>query len=95
MDTQTFAMGYLEKLMDFLEKRDVDTEWDGASLTFVSPVHPGTYLLTYHGVQEQLWLSSPLSGAHHFRFMPETQIWHHTRTDVPLETLLQQEIFQA
>ena len=93
MNAQTLAIAYLEKLMDSLEKREVDTEWEGQSLTFVSSYHPGTYLLTYHGVQEQLWLSSPVSGAHHFRLVSETQTWHHTRTDALLETVIDQELF--
>lgn len=47
------------------------------------------FLLNYHGVTNQLWYSSPLSGAHHFAFVNGE--WLCTRTGNPLNDLLSNE----
>jgi frataxin-like iron-binding protein CyaY len=48
------------------------------------------YLLNYHGVTQQIWLASPLTGAHHFR--QQEGRWVSTRGADELTTLLEAEL---
>ena len=48
------------------------------------------YLLNYHGVTHQIWLASPLTGAHHFRLQDGR--WVSTRGTEDLITLLETEL---
>jgi len=61
-----YITSYLEELDEF----DVDETQDG--ILIKSP--RGNYLLNYHGVTKQIWVASPLSGAHHFDYSPTSAI---------------------
>lgn len=50
------------------------------------------FLLNYHGVTQQLWYSSALSGAHQF-FLNQDG-WICTRTGISLNDLLSRELCQ-
>jgi frataxin len=79
----------LNTLFEQLEKVGFDGECDGHSLAFdLSDGRP--YLLNYHGVTHQIWLASPLSGAHHFRYQDGR--WISTRGTDDLITLLESEL---
>ncbi len=60
------AFQTLNALFERLEKAGFDPECDGHSLSFDWP-DGRPYLLNYHGVTHQIWLASPLTGAHHFQ----------------------------
>ncbi len=49
------------------------------------------YILNKHSPNCELWLSSPLSGAHHFSLSPDTGLWASTRSDETLLALLEGE----
>lgn len=79
----------LNILFEKLEKAGFDGECDGHSLAFeLSEKQP--YLLNYHGVTQQIWLASPLTGAHHFRFVEG--VWISTRGTAELVALLEEEL---
>jgi CyaY protein len=50
----------------------------------------GVYQFNYHGVTDQVWLSSPVSGAHHFIF--DSDLWRSTRYAETLQQILEKEI---
>ncbi|MBW8309688.1 MAG: hypothetical protein K0M45_08680 [Candidatus Paracaedibacteraceae bacterium] len=51
------------------------------------------YLLNYHGVTQQIWYSSAMSGAHHFA-LTESGVWHCTRSKNTLYEVLSSELSQ-
>jgi frataxin len=60
----------------------------GGILTIATPV--GHYVVNKHAVMQQVWLSSPVSGAWHF-VLQGTQ-WRATRSDDTLDALLLREL---
>ncbi len=85
--SRTIAMQTLEKYADKLEN-DFDLDLDG---DFLKIAHPkGQFLLNYHPTLNQLWLASPLTGAHHFQYKNE---WVCTRTEKGLEEVLQKDLY--
>ncbi len=83
------AFKILNSLFDQLESVGFDAECDGYSLAFDLP-DGRPYLLNYHGVTEQIWLASPLTGAHHFRLSEGR--WVSTRGGGDLMFLLETEL---
>jgi frataxin len=81
------------KMLDFLllrlEGLGFDGDCDGYSLTFHAQ-DGKSYLLNYHGVTRQIWLASPLTGAHHFRLQEGR--WISTRSSDNLISLLETEL---
>lgn len=68
---------------------EYDVDYENQSL--VIDLNDGRqYLLSFHGVTQQIWLSSPLSGAHHYVWGP--QGWSSTRDEITLFQLLEQEL---
>ncbi|HVO01252.1 MAG TPA: iron donor protein CyaY [Candidatus Cybelea sp.] len=78
-DFETEAEKVLARLMVEIEDQVPDAEADlqGGILT-VSLEGTGQYLINKHGPNREIWLSSPKSGAWHFRREPETG-WVSTR----------------
>ena len=79
-------MACLADVLMSVEALDVDEISEGLSII----VPAGQYLLNYHGVAQQLWLSSPTTGAHHFDYQDSG--WVCTRTHQPLLNVLGQEL---
>ncbi len=51
----------------------------------------GTYQINYHGVTQQIWVSTPVTGAHHFEYRDAD--WVSTRDkDKKLWTLIKDEL---
>lgn len=46
------------------------------------------FVLNRHGASRQIWLSSPVSGAHHYAYEPSSGAWRQTRQGLPLEAQL-------
>jgi len=83
------ALKTLDTLFEQLEKAGFHCECDGYSLAIDLP-DGRHYLLNYHGVTHQIWLASPLTGAHHFRLQDGR--WVSTRETGGLTTLLETEL---
>jgi len=84
---QSIALQYLQDLCD-----DLEDTWDadyteGALLIGHSK---GQFLLNYHGTMDQIWLSSPISGAHHFSCKDSK--WVCTRTNKELLNILESDL---
>ena len=82
----------LNQLLDQLEDAlgdiaDVDLQ---QSILTVELDAGGQYVINGHNVAFEMWVSSPVSGAHHFRYDEGQQAW---RTDHhEFATLLQQDL---
>lgn len=89
-DFDSAANGKLEELAHFFEEfwpeADVDLFEDSLMVNLSGRRQ---YLINKHGVTRQLWISSPFTGAHHFKF--KNNFWVSTRTDEPIEAFLQHE----
>ena len=68
---------------------EIDFQEDGLLITDSLKRH---FLINYHGVAQQIWYSSALSGAHHFAL--KNGEWHCTRTEIPLNDILSTELSQ-
>ncbi|WP_459851187.1 iron donor protein CyaY [Dongia sp. agr-C8] len=71
----------LDRLMQEIEDQaldDLDLDLEGGVLTIGLPDSGGTYLVNKHAPNREVWLSSPKSGAWHFRHDPEAG-WISTR----------------
>jgi CyaY protein len=88
LSLSTEAYKTLNELLEKLEENDIDAECDGHSLSF--EINERCYLLNYHGVAGQIWLSSPVTGAHHFRL--EKKGWVSIRNNDHLVSLLEKEL---
>lgn len=74
--------------LEALDELDFEIDYDGKALEiYLSDGQQ--YLINFHGVTNQLWLSSPFSGAHHFDYKEEN--WQSTRMDINLKMLLKTE----
>lgn len=74
------ASQVLDRLMQEIEDQamdDLDVDLEGGILTIGLP-EGGQYLINKHGPNREIWLSSPKSGAWHFRHDPEAG-WISTR----------------
>lgn len=81
------AFKYLQDLCDKFE-HDWDTDYTEGALIIEHP--KGQFLLNYHGTMDQIWLSSPITGAHHFIY--NSHQWLCTRTQKELESILRQDL---
>ena len=79
---------YLDRLSERLEASGLDTDY--ANLTLSFPVACGLYLFKVHGLTEEIWLSSPVSGGH--RFAQNGDQWINIRTEEELDSFLQEEL---
>ena len=51
------------------------------------------FVISIHEPSKQIWLSSPLSGAHHFSYSNELKKWISTRnSDIELFSIVESEI---
>jgi len=84
---QAIALKFLSDLCDALET-DYDADFAGDVLV----IHHsrGEFLLNYHGTMDQIWLSSPVSGAHHFNY--QNLQWLCTRSQRTLDEILRNDL---
>ena len=74
-------------LMDALDSHDIPYQETPQSLSISTS--QGVYLLNAQGMLAQLWLSSPVSGAHHFVW--QGNHWTSTRSTATLHSILWEE----
>lgn len=91
------AAALLDRLADRLETAladvaEVDYE---AGILQIEIDGAGTWVVNRHAPTAQIWMSSPVSGAHHFAHDPAGGPWADTRGGADLETLLRDELAVA
>lgn len=88
---ETIAASTLSHIADQFESQtDLDVDLQGLQLTICGEMHQ-TFLLNFHSPTQQMWLSSPVTGAHHFHW---DGMWVCTRTAVALNEILSADIRQ-
>lgn len=85
--TRIIAMKTMQEYADIFEN-DFETDLDGDFLKIFNT--KGQFLLNYHPTLDQLWFSSPVSGAHHFKYQDE---WVCTRTGEKIENILKKDLY--
>jgi frataxin len=92
MPFQKQATQTLDAIADAVENTLGDAysvDWEGEILT-LEDAQGKQYVLNKHAPTEQLWLSSPVSGAWHFAWKNDT--WVSTRGEDTLESILHKEL---
>ncbi len=76
---KNLAKKTLEDIFDNIEKSydhfDVDFEEENLKIESGTNI----FILSIHNPSSQIWLSSPISGAHHFQFNDSNHEWTSTR----------------
>ena len=93
-DHTVYLNDLYEKLSDLCEQPELDdflsVEFDGTYLHITA--EEKEYLIHWHNVQNQVWLSSPKSGAHHFEWSSDQRLCSTRNPTLILEQLLEQEL---
>lgn len=88
---ETRADAELDHLAERLEAASQALEVDFEPGTLTVELDDGRqYLLNRHYINREIWLSSPVSGAHHF--VAEGEGWRSTRGPQTLRALLADEL---
>ena len=63
---QNLAKKTLDDIFNIVEKKshDFDVDFEGENL--IIEIDNSTFVLSIHNPTQQIWMSSPVSGAHHF-----------------------------
>lgn len=64
----------------------LEADYQGGILEILLPEDGGTYVINRHGASREIWVSSPRSGAWHFRPHPDG-LWRSTRGGKEAPTL--------
>jgi frataxin len=94
---ESLADALLSQLFDAIEAASSDraeVDLEGGVLT-LEVEGTGTWVLNKHAPMQQLWLSSPRSGAHHFAREEGHGRWLSTRGGGELMALLKAELEAA
>jgi len=90
----SLANEILENISDSIEDIDqegnFDCELSDGILTIEIPSNK-QYVINKHEASQQIWLSSPLSGAHRFSYIDSKESWV-SRDELELYTMLQEEL---
>ena len=85
----------LDEIFNLVESnyKDFEVDYEDENLRIDSLKNNSTYIISIHSPTSQIWLSSPLSGAHHFEMLSES--WISTRDkELKLLELLTKELNQ-
>ncbi len=83
----------LEFLQDHIESFLETAEVDLLNETLTVILGSGQqYIINKHNPTQQIWVASPISGAHHFRYDEDNQTWCNVRKGPDLDALLDQEL---
>ena len=91
---ETMAEKTIESLFEAIMRELGDTaevDLEGGILN-VELEDGRVFIINKHSPNRQIWLSSPLSGAHHFSFDEDAGVWASTRDSGQLLSLLEGEL---
>ena len=89
------AKKILDELFSFVEKEfeNFDVDYEDENLVIQTLDEKRTFILSLHEPSSQIWLSSPITGAHHFEKDKNSHNWINTRDkNIFLHKLLQSEL---
>ena len=75
------AKKILDELFSFVEKEfdNFDVDYEDENLVIQTLDEKRTFILSLHEPSSQIWLSSPITGAHHFEKDQSSLNWISTR----------------
>ena len=84
----------LNSIFEFINSFNYDLEIDFLDNNITIEMDDDRiFVISIHEPSKQIWLSSPLSGAHHFSESNELNQWISTRnTDIELFSIIENEI---
>ena len=86
----------LDDIFNLVESKfdNYEVDYEDENLRIDSLEGKGTFVVSIHTPTSQIWLSSPLSGAHHFESRsPESMEWISTRdVNINLKQLIMKEL---
>ena len=86
----------LDDIFNLVESRfdNYEVDYEDENLRIDSLEGRGTFIVSLHSPTSQIWLSSPISGAHHFESVsPDSIEWISTRdTNITLKQLIIKEL---
>ena len=65
---QNLAKKTLDHIFNLVEKKFQDFEVDFEGENLIIEINNSTFVLSIHNPTQQIWMSSPVSGAHHFEY---------------------------
>ena len=90
------ASDTLDDIFNLVESKfdNYEVDYEDENLRIDSLEGKGTFVLSIHTPTSQIWLSSPISGAHHFESKsPESIEWTSTRdANINLKQLIIKEL---
>ena len=90
------ALETLDDIFNLVESEfdNFEVDYEDENLRIDSLRGRGTFIVSIHSPTSQIWLSSPISGAHHFESMSKDSVeWISTRdTNINLKQLLIKEL---
>ena len=90
------ALETLDDIFNLVESKfdTYEVDYEDENLRIESLEGKGTFIVSIHTPTSQIWLSSPLSGAHHFESRsPESMEWISTRdVNINLKQLIMKEL---
>ena len=90
------ALETLDDIFNLVESKfdTYEVDYEDENLKIESLEGKGTFIVSIHTPTSQIWLSSPISGAHHFESIsPESSEWISTRdTNINLKQLIIKEL---
>ena len=89
------AKKILDELFSLVEKEfdNLDVDYEDENLVIQTFDEKSTFIINIHEPSSQIWLSSPISGAHHFEKDKNSINWMSTRDqNIILYKFLQSEL---
>ena len=89
------ALDTLDDIFNLVESKfdNFEVDYEEENLRIDSLEGKGTFIVSIHSPTSQIWLSSPISGAHHFELINNTNDWIGTRDkNLNLIKVLQMEL---
>ena len=90
------ALDTLDEIFNLVESKfdNFEVDYEDENLRTDSLQGGGTFIVSIHSPTSQIWLSSPISGAHHFESNPTDSVeWISTRdTNINLKQLIIKEL---
>ena len=96
IEFKKIALETLDDIFNLVESNfdNYEVDYEDENLKIESLEGKGTFIVSIHTPTSQIWLSSPISGAHHFESIsPESSEWISTRdTNINLKQLIIKEL---
>ena len=96
IEFKKIALETLDDIFNLVESKfdTYEVDYEDENLKIESLEGKGTFIVSIHTPTSQIWLSSPISGAHHFESKsPESIEWISTRdTNINLKQLIIKEL---